>query len=510
MPQAPVERVAGTGRAGHAGGRAAGRACAGTGGGRAGRRRRSPRHRRQHPHPRRSPSVRRTPPAPPKAAPPPPSRRRRRCRWCRRRSSWCRRRGLRRRSSSACWRSSRQARASGPRASLAADAGAIGLGGDGAGGRGADLRLRDRIRAGRDHVGGARRSRLHARPRGRRDLGRTLARRQRRRGRRRGVARRPGERALPRIAGRRDARAEVAARRPRAEDRRPRRRPPEGAGAGPLALRPRGARELRLGARQGGVPRAHRGRGRARPQHLARRGRAHRRRPPAARGAGEVAALRRGAGPEGADADARVARAEADPGDLRPHAGGREPPAHRRRRQRRRRAGRSAGLGRRGAAGRHRAGPRPVRPPGRLREGRARRPLCRQGRVRSEPRRPAQAGRAPRVGAVHDDARADRRDAGGRAARPAARREAPAPDPHRRRRRVDAAGRAESAGRRRRSAALAQARRDDDGRAGDLLLRLDQRGHELRPWPRALASASDWCTASPISVGTARPSARWV
>ena len=60
-----------------------------------------------------------------------------------------------------------------------------------------------------------------------------------------------------------------------------------------------------------------------------------------------------------------------------------------------RRAGRSAGLGRGDVAGRHRAGPRSVRPPGRLREGGARRSLRRQGRVRSQPRRPAQADRAP-------------------------------------------------------------------------------------------------------------------
>ena len=32
----------------------------------------------------------------------------------------------------------------------------------------------------------------------------------------------------------------------------------------------------------------------------------------------------------------------------------------------------------------------------------------------------------------------------------------------------------------------------------------------LPPWPSALASASDWCTASPTIVGTASPSARWV
>lgn len=32
----------------------------------------------------------------------------------------------------------------------------------------------------------------------------------------------------------------------------------------------------------------------------------------------------------------------------------------------------------------------------------------------------------------------------------------------------------------------------------------------LRPWPSALASASDWCTASPTTVGTFTLSARWV
>ena len=67
---------------------------------------------------------------------------------------------------------------------------------------------------------------------------------------------------------------------------------------------------------------------------------------PAAGNAGQGAALRRGPGREGAGADARPARAEADPGDLGAHPGGGEQPAHRRRRQRRRHAGRSAGLGR--------------------------------------------------------------------------------------------------------------------------------------------------------------------
>ena len=57
----------------------------------------------------------------------------------------------------------------------------------------------------------------------------------------------------------------------------------------------------------------------------------------------KVIALRRGPGRESADADARPARAEADPGNLGAHPGGGEQPAHRRRRQRRRRAGRSAG-----------------------------------------------------------------------------------------------------------------------------------------------------------------------
>ena len=57
----------------------------------------------------------------------------------------------------------------------------------------------------------------------------------------------------------------------------------------------------------------------------------------------KVAALRRGPGREGAGADARPARAEADPGNLGAHPGGGEQPAHRRRRQRRRHAGRSAG-----------------------------------------------------------------------------------------------------------------------------------------------------------------------
>jgi hypothetical protein len=35
-------------------------------------------------------------------------------------------------------------------------------------------------------------------------------------------------------------------------------------------------------------------------------------------------------------------------------------------------------------------------------------------------------------------------------------------------------------------------------------------GTNLRPWPSALASASDWWTASPTTVGIDRPSARWV
>ena len=49
----------------------------------------------------------------------------------------------------------------------------------------------------------------------------------------------------------------------------------------------------------------------------------------------KVAALRRGPGREVAGADARPARAEADPGNLGAHPGGGEQPAHRRRRQRR-------------------------------------------------------------------------------------------------------------------------------------------------------------------------------
>ena len=35
-------------------------------------------------------------------------------------------------------------------------------------------------------------------------------------------------------------------------------------------------------------------------------------------------------------------------------------------------------------------------------------------------------------------------------------------------------------------------------------------GTYFLPWPSALARTSDWCTASPTTVGIARPSARWV